>query len=749
MLRCFVIADAESADAVQWALDQERRLCDALRAKQYEHYELFTQLIPKLLLGDVDNQQKIKAVFETLTGRICAKSAGTYSSSDRAVGILDARLFPKIEAIPILSSSQGLLMLAFPEILWVPCLSQKHVWEDREDGELSVPVAIDLALGGFSPLFDGTGLRSTLLSKRDASPLKYARQDIAVAVDEERHFACFNAYVAFRFGYRAFPVMTNRVAERVLKCDRNKIPTAVGCRLTDDPTVVAFEDAFVEFADLNAMDNGLHALGCQRNQQWTLLANADYRVLTTAADDSERIAEDEFGGCVSAKSFFTMPPLPFANIMQGKKSCLRRFLFRTSRVLFNGLAGGCRSVLIWNVLVFLVVGTMLVVTLFRCPVLFIPLLFAVFAICALAQLCVSHLVDIMFGRDSAPSLWLKIRSQWRFFPRLFENHFPLRAIHRRLGNFWCMVDKPISGVFGLRNKCGLPNGRNYDGLLTSDEVCAVYRHATAGVFATETGREIQGASHAAPGMAQDVAAFLISRAEQMKVVVSDVEGAIHAAVLATCAYELLGNKTPALSVEALRLRHYFEVLAECEFPGVRAKFDMRDRYTDIHNSMWQVCRTSQGKVRQSLFVSSMAGICDCLASLLRENGKFEEAAFFSRKSRHMHRLLLPGLLRNLLAYPEWAVRSKGNFAFSVIALLSLFVVYFYINRGPELSLSHLISQTYLMLFATQPDVSTFADKFKLTIGKTTAEIVVQVMRQLVLIHVAFLAALFYDFMNRK
>lgn len=403
--------------------------------------------------------------------------------------------------------------------------------------------------------------------------------------------------------------------------------------------------------------------------------------------------------------------------------------------------------LIWNALAFLVVGTMLVVTLFRCPVLFIPLLFAVFAICALAQLCLSHLVDIMFGRDSAPSLWLKIRSQWRFFPRLFENHFPLRVIHRYRGSFWCMVGKPISGIFGLRNKCGLPNGRNYDGLLTSDEVCAVYRHATAGVFATETGREIPGVSHAAPGMAQEVATFLISRAEQMKAVVSDVEGAIHAAVLATCAYELLGNKTPALSVEALKLRHYFEVLAECEFPGVRAKFDMRDRYTDIHNSMWQVCRTSQGRVRQSLFVSSMAEICDCLSSLLRENGKFEEAAFFTRKSRHMHRLLLPGFLRNLLAYPEWTVRSKGNFAFSVILLLLLFLVYFYVKLKPGFGFVDLLPQTYLMLFATQPNVPDFIEK--LTLDKAVAEIVVQVMRQLVLIHVAFLAALFYDFMNRK
>ena len=312
--------------------------------------------------------------------------------------------------------------------------------------------------------------------------------------------------------------------------------------------------------------------------------------------------------------------------------------------------------------------------------------------------------------------------------------------------------------------------------MSSKEVQAVYLNASHDRVSTETGREIKNPSHAAPGMALEVATHLIKRAREMKGMSLDVEGAIHAAVLATSAYELLNHKTPALSIEALSLRHYFEVWAECEFPGVRAKLDMEDRYIDIHNSMWQICRSSSGIVRESHFESGMASICDELVELLRSHEKFEEAAFFSRKSRHMHRLLLSPFMRNLLAFPEWAVRSKINFFTSLTIFLGVFAIYYKFNIDQGADVTGVLSKMYELLFSTQPNMDlteimtgTNASSVNATLKLSeasqlvvkieptsniqekiaSATVVVQAMRQLALIHIGFLAALFYDFMHRK
>ena len=202
---------------------------------------------------------------------------------------------------------------------------------------------------------------------------------------------------------------------------------------------------------------------------------------------------------------------------------------------------------------------------------------------------------------------------------------------------------------------------------------------------------------------------------------------------------------------------------------------MGDRLIDIHNSMSQICRASNGDIREEMFESGMAAICDGLSELLRSRGRNEEAAFLSRQSRHMHRLLLNPFLRNLLAFPEWAVRSKLNFFVSLSVFLGVFAIYYIFRIDPSADITDVLARMYELLFSTQPNMDLkdivkpvdpkkigpifgFFERLglvklepiqKLEDTIASATVVVQAMRQLALIHIGFLAALFYDFMHRK
>lgn len=786
MIHFFVVADSDHEGALNWASTVEHRLKGAIshslvefrNLTDIEHqYHLF--VLPKKNLG-TRRQADIVNAFDNIAEALRKIIDGANLSSDRFIGVLDVRVGSSahIKNIQSLQSVQGLLILAFPEVLWIPEFAGQDVFAPSvSEGGLTVSDAIALVRGGFTPLFDGTGLRSTLIQERGttAAESRYIRKDVALAIDEEQHFAFINAYTAYRFGYRACPIGRNSVARSILSGGRARLPSIAGCAPKNDFTLVVFEDGFIEFPDVEHKGNSEHDLGERRDGRWPLLTESNLRVLTTMSGPDEKIASIG-DNSVNIRTSFSRGRVRFRDLHVSGMSRMSVSLARTERCLFNLCAGWMRGVWLWNICSSILIVGMLSAVLFKFPVFFVPAVFLVFVVVGVMRRIAGYFVSTLGVGAKWLQAFVKIRSQWRFFPKLFVNHCPQNQIHQKGTHYWCLVQKPIDGIFGLRNQCGLPNGRGYGGLLSSKEVRSVYSNTLYSRVSTETGRELQEPSHAAPGMVLEVATHLIKRAREMKGMSLDVEGAIHAAVLATSAYELLNHKTPALSIEALSLRHYFEVWAECEFPGVRAKLDMEDRYIDIHNSMWQICRSSSGIVRESHFESGMASICDELVELLRSHEKFEEAAFFSRKSRHMHRLLLSPFMRNLLAFPEWAVRSKINFFTSLTIFLGVFAIYYKFNIDQGADITGVLSKMYELLFSTQPNMDlteimtgTNASSVNATLKLSeasqlvvkieptsniqekiaSATVVVQAMRQLALIHIGFLAALFYDFMHRK
>lgn len=223
-----------------------------------------------------------------------------------------------------LSRIPGMMILSFPEIQWLPVYDDKN----KIDGHLGsstmdLDTAIELCLGGYTPLFDGDGLRGILLSRaRRGQDQKDIRRDVVFAIDEEPHFAYMNTYTAFRFGYRGFPVMTARCAERLLKLPeknnknkeqsdpppvdsgelRKRIPCAIeayyGNPNPGEPnrplvnSVVVFEDICLNFPDEGSYyANDIIPFGFKRDREYPMIADADLRVIATATPRNERVAE--------------------------------------------------------------------------------------------------------------------------------------------------------------------------------------------------------------------------------------------------------------------------------------------------------------------------------------------------------------------------------------------------------------------------------------------------------------------------
>jgi len=156
-----------------------------------------------------------------------------------------------------LSSVLASVLLSFPEISWIgpeaTSLSQLNVFSKISGDDL----------------FDSTGCRNavrrrlqegTSVGERVVALIIPLRVHTAAAFDDEEDFAYFNAYVAYRFGYRAFPVVTNTQAEQLCIGKESS-----GVDLTFEDICISWPDASSEihYSDLS----GLRDVG-KKPQEW-------------------------------------------------------------------------------------------------------------------------------------------------------------------------------------------------------------------------------------------------------------------------------------------------------------------------------------------------------------------------------------------------------------------------------------------------------------------------------------------------
>lgn len=200
---------------------------------------------------------------------------------------------------------------------------------------------------------------------------------------------------------------------------------------------------------------------------------------------------------------------------------------------------------------------------------------------------------------------------------------------RSQGKFCNILYKPLSGIFDLWEKSGLRR----------------WLHASKGLAPgfcwpppQDGAQEPQG-HHSAPGRLLEIADRLIARAERILHTAMSVPEAVHGAVLALEAQELLGNKTPTTALEALALKHQLEVTAECMFYGVEYNFDVQSRFEDIHRDVKSIGRWFHPSTRRLSALNAEISIMSDLAQRFRQYNQFDEEQECLQRIRELHRHL--------------------------------------------------------------------------------------------------------------
>jgi len=166
--------------------------------------------------------------------------------------------------------------------------------------------------------------------------------------------------------------------------------------------------------------------------------------------------------------------------------------------------------------------------------------------------------------------------------------------------------------------------------------------------------------HSAPGILLVIAEHLIARSEAiLSDDVQSVQRAVLGAVLANDALEVLGGRTPTVAVEALRLKHRFEVLAECQFSGVEHHIQLKERLEEIERDATMISDWFGMKQKETAALNAKVQILIGLMRVFRDAAQFDEEQVCLQEVRKLNRHLWWKTLNNnqeLWAAPIYLIR---------------------------------------------------------------------------------------------
>lgn len=189
-------------------------------------------------------------------------------------------------------------------------------------------------------------------------------------------------------------------------------------------------------------------------------------------------------------------------------------------------------------------------------------------------------------------------------------------------------------------------------------------------------------NHSAPGKLMLVAKHLIRRADNMRPTANTVEESVLGAVLATDALELLRYQTPTLALQALCLKHEFEVKAEVAFLGVGHHFELNRRLDELEKEIRAASRNFYRIRRRATQFDVLVSIGNRIMLVFREAGQFDEELICLARIRAWHRKLrltqarnpIASIMQRIIAYAEWLLISPGRF---IVALIVWFLIFFF------------------------------------------------------------------------
>jgi len=230
-----------------------------------------------------------------------------------------------------------------------------------------------------------------------------------------------------------------------------------------------------------------------------------------------------------------------------------------------------------------------------------------------------------------------------------------------------VVLKPASGMFDLWEKAGL--FRRWKGSRRQGDVEGFVWPPPH----PKRNDQNKPGGHGAPGKLMLVAETLIRRAEALFGKVECVGDAVQGAVLATDALELTGGRTPTTAIEALSLKHRFEVLAECQFSGVEYHIKIKHRIKEIALEIEEISLWFYKRQRKSAMLNAQMHILNQLVRILREHNQFDEEKMCFNWIRYLHNRLwmrqkpLRFIFWPILRYVEFLLNSFGRFAIAIVA----------------------------------------------------------------------------------
>ena len=246
------------------------------------------------------------------------------------------------------------------------------------------------------------------------------------------------------------------------------------------------------------------------------------------------------------------------------------------------------------------------------------------------------------------------------------------------------VYKPLAGIFHLWRRAGM--WRRWWNRP---------RYAEGFQWPPKTERRAQDADgeetprHSAPGRFVVIAERLIDRAEYIMEQFDDVPGAIHAALLALDAKELLMARTPIASLHALCIQHEAEAAAESMFTGVEYALWLRPRFGEIRREVDAIGSWFHPRIASRSCVHAQLTIVERLARRFQQMHQFEEEMQCLAEARALRFKLWrlqSGwriLLEPLLWYLRFALRSLPIFALLVIGWLILFAIGYYMSAPSD------------------------------------------------------------------
>lgn len=234
-----------------------------------------------------------------------------------------------------------------------------------------------------------------------------------------------------------------------------------------------------------------------------------------------------------------------------------------------------------------------------------------------------------------------------------------------------VVYKPVGGIVDLWDQAGL-----------AADLFDSVRPGNANGFAWPPEFHGQGrrAGHGSPGKLSLVATTLLQRASELRRTADTVLELVTGAVLAVEGTEMLGGKTPTLTLTGLRLKYEFEVKAECAFIGAGYHLRLKRRLEELDAEVNAVAGWFHRESQKKSAWDAKASILSRLTLIFREAGQQEEEQECLIALRRLNRKMsrperldpLAWLAHWILSYGEWLLGSFSRILlFTILWIVAL------------------------------------------------------------------------------